>query len=74
MPRIFGQRGFLWGLCETDISQSEIILSCLSNEYENIKKIKDTYDVDVVVEADNTIKEGKSELVIVQTYDEYMGH
>lgn len=38
----------------------------------NIKKIKDTYDVDVVVEADNTIKEGKSELIIVQTYDEYM--
>lgn len=39
LPRIFGHRGFLWGLCETDISQSEIILSCLSNEYENIKKV-----------------------------------
>lgn len=38
----------------------------------NIKKIKDTYDVDVVVEADSKIKEGKSELVIIQTYDEYM--
>lgn len=39
LPRIFGHRGFLWGLCETDISQSEIILSCLSNENENIKKV-----------------------------------
>ena len=39
LPRIFGHRGFLWGLCETDISQSEIILSCLSNEYEHIKKV-----------------------------------
>lgn len=39
LPRIFGHRGFLWGMCETDISQSEIILSCLSNENENIKKI-----------------------------------
>ena len=39
LPRIFGHRGFLWGLCETDISQSEIMLSCLSNEYPEIKKV-----------------------------------
>lgn len=38
----------------------------------NIKNIKDTYDVDVIVEADNNIKIGKSQLIIVQTYDEYM--
>ena len=39
LPRIFGHRGFLWGLCETDISQSEIMLSSLSNEYPEIKKV-----------------------------------
>ena len=39
LPRIFGHRGFLWGLCETDISQSEILLSSLSNEYDHIKKV-----------------------------------
>ena len=39
LPRIFGHRGFLWGLCETDISQSEIILSCLSNENPEFKKV-----------------------------------
>ena len=39
LPRIFGHRGFLWGLCETDISQSEIILSCLSNENPGLKKV-----------------------------------
>lgn len=39
LPRIFGHRGFLWGLCETDISQSEIILSCLSNENAELKKV-----------------------------------
>ena len=39
LPRIFGHRGFLWGLCETDISQSEILLSCLSNEYPGHKKV-----------------------------------
>lgn len=44
----------------------------IGHKKSNVKKIKDTYDVDMVVEADNTIKEGKSELIIVQTYDEYM--
>ena len=44
----------------------------IGHKKSNIKKIKDTYDVDIVVEADNNIKEGKSELIIVQTYDEYM--
>jgi ABC-type branched-subunit amino acid transport system substrate-binding protein len=39
LPRIFGHRGFLWGLCETDISQSEILLSSLSFETEDIKKV-----------------------------------
>ena len=39
LPRIFGHRGFLWGLCETDISQSEIILSCLSNENPGCNKV-----------------------------------
>ena len=39
LPRIFGHRGFLWGLCETDISQSEIILSCISNENPELKKV-----------------------------------
>ena len=39
LPRIFGHRGLLWGLCETDISQSEIILSCISNENPELKKV-----------------------------------
>ena len=39
LPRIFGHRGFLWGLCETDVSQSEIILSCLTNEHPELKKV-----------------------------------
>lgn len=39
LPRVFGHRGFLWGLCETDVSQSEIILSCISNEHPEFKKV-----------------------------------
>ena len=44
----------------------------IGHKRENIKKLKEIYDVDVVVEADNNIKQGKSVLEIVQTYDEYI--
>ena len=44
----------------------------IGHKRENIKKIKEIYDVDVIVEADNDIRQGKSELEIVQTYDEYI--
>ncbi len=44
----------------------------IGHKKENIKKLKEIYDVDVIVEADNSIKQGKSELQIIQTYDEYM--
>ena len=44
----------------------------IGHKKDNIKKIKEIYNVDVIVEADSSIKEGKSELVIMQTYDEYM--
>ncbi len=44
----------------------------IGHKKENLKKLKEIYDVDVQVVADNTIKQGKSELEIVQTYDEYM--
>lgn len=44
----------------------------IGHKKENIKKLKEIYDVDVQVVADNAIKQGKSELEIVQTYDEYM--
>ncbi len=44
----------------------------IGHKKSNITKLKEVYDVDVNVEADNSIKPGKSELIIVQTYDEYM--
>ena len=48
------------------------INNAVGHKKENIKRIKEIYDVDVIVEADNNIKEGKLELIILQTYDEYM--
>ena len=44
----------------------------IGHKRENLNRIKEIYDVDVMVEADNNIKEGKSELIVIQTYDEYM--
>lgn len=44
----------------------------IGHKKDNIKKIKEIYNVDVIVEADSSIKEGKSELIIMQTYDEYL--
>ena len=44
----------------------------IGHKKSNIKKWREIYDVDVLVEADNHIKPGKSELIVVQTYDEYM--
>ena len=46
--------------------------NAIGHKRENIKKIKEIYDVDINVVADNEIKQGKSELEIIQTYDEYM--
>ena len=46
--------------------------NAIGHKKSNIKNIKEIYNVDVIVEADNDIKEGKSELIILQTYDEYM--
>ena len=43
----------------------------IGHKKSNIKKIKETYNVDVIVETDKNIKEGKSELIIIQTYDDY---
>ena len=44
----------------------------IGHKKENIKKLKEIYDVDVNVVADKDIKQGKSELEIIQTYDEYI--
>ena len=38
---------------------------------ENILKLKDLYDVDLIVKSDETIKQGKSKIEIVQTYDSF---
>lgn len=46
--------------------------NAIGHKKENIHKIKEIYDVDINVVADSSVKQGKSILEVVQTYDEYM--
>lgn len=39
---------------------------------ENIKKLREVYEVDLQVEADETIQQGKSEIIILKTYEDIL--
>lgn len=42
----------------------------IGHKKENVIKLKDTYDVDLVVKQDENIKQGKSKIEILKTYDD----
>lgn len=44
----------------------------IGHKKENIKKLKDLYEVDVIVSSDDRIKEGKSEINILKTYTDFL--
>lgn len=48
------------------------INNIIGHKKENILKLKDVYEVDVVVTADETIKDGKFEISIIKTYDQFL--
>ena len=39
---------------------------------QNMKKLKDTYDVDLVVKQDKKIKQGKSKVEIIKLYKDFL--
>lgn len=49
----------------------EDVNNVIGHKKENIQKLKETYEVDVDVKADNKIKKGKSELEIVEVYTDF---
>lgn len=51
------------------ISNSMNINNIIGHKKENILKLKEIYDVDVVVEADEEMKKGKFKLEILKTYE-----
>lgn len=44
----------------------------IGHKKENIIKLKDTYDVDLVLKQDENIKQGKSKIEILKTYDDFI--
>lgn len=44
----------------------------IGHKKENMKKLKDLYEVDVIVSSDDRIKEGKSEINILKTYTDFL--
>ena len=44
----------------------------IGHKKENILKLKDVYEVDVVVTADETVKDGKFEITVLNTYEDFL--
>ena len=48
----------------------EDINNIIGHKKENIEKLKEIYEVDVIVKPDETIKNGKFEIAIEKTYED----
>jgi len=58
---------------EVEIDANSIsINNIVGHKRENIEKLKDIYDVDIIVKADDTIKPGKFNLTILQEYSDFL--
>lgn len=44
----------------------------IGHKRENVLKLKDTYDVDLVLKQDKQIKQGKSKINVLKTYDDFL--
>ena len=44
----------------------------IGHKKENIQKLKDTYDVDLIIKQDEAIKQGKSKIEVIKTYNDFL--
>ena len=44
----------------------------IGHKKENVHKLKDIYDVDLIVKQDEDIKQGKSKIEITKTYNDFL--
>ena len=44
----------------------------IGHKKENIQKLKDTYDVDLIIKQDEAIKQGKSKIDVLKTYNDFL--
>ena len=58
---------------EVEVTVNPIdINSVIGHKKENIIKLKDTYDVDLILKQDENIKQGKSKIEITKTYNDFL--
>lgn len=50
---------------------SEDINNVIGHKKENVLKLKDTYDVDLIVKENDEIKQGKSKIEVIETYSDF---
>ena len=50
----------------------EDVNNIIGHKRENVLKLKDTYEVDVIIKPDEQIQNGKFEITIEKTYDDYL--
>ena len=46
--------------------------SVIGHKKENVKKLKDIYDVDLILKQDKNVKQGKSKIEITKTYHDFL--
>ncbi len=44
----------------------------IGHKKENVQKLKDTYDVDLIIKQDEAIKQGKSKIEVLKTYNDFL--
>ncbi len=54
------------------ITNKENINNIIGHKKENLKKLKEIYDLDVIVKATDNIKQGKFEIKILKTYKDFL--
>lgn len=50
---------------------SQDINNVIGHKKENVLKLKETYDVDLIVKENNEIKQGKSKVEVIETYSDF---
>ena len=58
---------------EVEVTVNPIdVNNVIGHKKQNVQKLKDTYDVDLVIKQNEKIRQGKSKIEIVKTYNEFL--
>lgn len=58
---------------EVEVTVNPIdINNVIGHKRENVFKLKDTYEVDLIVKQDESVKQGKSKIEVIKTYEDFL--